>query len=203
MEDRDRTWHLVQIGDGFGSGAVSVEFLRRQRIVFYRPLMRRMKAVPKKRLSQAQRRRRVTILREKVEPFFPGYAFVTFTEAGEQWREIFKMAGIRGLVSAGGLPVRVPWQMIDEIRAREIDGAVPASTKLADLPYTIGMRVRVTDGPFASFSGIVTELPTDVKQVAGELTLEELDESYRVQLLVDIFGRSTPVSLSLSQLETI
>lgn len=199
MEDRFRTWHLVQVSDGLNG--LAVEFLKRLNIELYRPLMRVMKPVPSKKLSRAQRKSVLRPMREKIEPLFPGYAFVNYTEAGDRWREIFKIAHVRGLVCAGNLPVEVPWEMIQALVDREIDGAVPAETKLLEHPFFVGDRVRVIDGPFASFPGTIEMLPTMSKDDLACLTLEELDESCRVNLLVDIFGRATPVSLHLSQIE--
>lgn len=189
------SWHLVQVSDGLNAGDVNL--LRRVQIELYRPLMRTMKLVPKKQLSQAQRRQPIRPLREKIEPFFPGYAFITNPTCDERWQEVFRMTGIRGLVCANHQPVCVPWQMIKEIQAREIDGAVPSTTKLMDLPYIMGQHVRITNGALASFSGTITHLPDIKIDELADMTLEELDDSHRVHLLVDIFGRSTQVSLSL------
>jgi transcriptional antiterminator NusG len=178
--------------------------LKRQRIDIYRPLMRSMKPVPRSKLSQSQRRSLLKPMREKIEPFFPGYAFIDFSEAGERWREIFKMAHIRGLVCANNLPVEVPWALILKIQGLEIDGAVPSATAMTEFTFLIGEKVRVTDGPFASFGGTVSAVPkwmtADATQPA---TLAHLDESDRVKLLVDIFGRQSLVELSLDQIEKV
>jgi transcription antitermination factor NusG len=143
-------------------------------------------------------------MREKVEPFFPGYAFFSFSETDEHWREVFKMVGVRGLVCANNRPVDVPWDMIREIQAREVDGAVPSETKLSEFSFLIGERVRVASGPFAGFGGTIVELPKGLEGVdLSTIMLAELDESYRVHLLVDIFGRQTPVQLPASEIEKI
>jgi transcriptional antiterminator NusG len=196
-----KVWHLVQISDGLDN--IGVEFLRRLNIELYRPLMRSMKPVPRDRLSHSQRKTVLKPMREKIEPFFPGYAFVDYAEAGQRWREIFKMAHIRGLVCNNNLPVEVPWKMIAEIQGLEIDGAIPGATKLFKMPFILGERVRVASGPFASFPGSIERLPTFNAEQMGNMTCEELDESFRVHLLVDIFGRSTPVALSLSDIEKL
>lgn len=205
VENRDTStqkWFLVQVSDGLHAG--DVDFLRRSGIDLYRPLMRTMKLVPKKHLSRAQRNRPFRPVRAKVEPFFPGYAFLTFVELSERWREIFQMTGVRGLVCANNLPAQVPWRMIEEIRQREVDGAVPSTTKLMELPFILGERVRVANGPFASFPGTVERLPSIIiTEEMGEMTLEELDDLHRVHLLVDIFGRQTSVALSLTDIEKI
>jgi transcriptional antiterminator NusG len=205
MKDRDRRWHLVQVSDGFGISAI--DWLKRVQIDVYRPLIRTMKPVPRKKLSRAQRNRALPPMREKITPFFPGYAFLALDQAGERWREIFKITHIRGLVCSNNLPVHVPFEMIEQIRSREDgSGLVPAETKLFELPFFIGERVRVGDGPFASFPGTVTKvptLPTMTDDQFAQLTLDQLDESFRVHLLVDIFGRQTPVALHVSQIDKL
>jgi len=204
-DDKHRRYRLVQVSDSLDSINVNTELLRRLNIDLYRPLIRILKPVPRKKLSRAQRNLVFKPMREKIEPFFPGYAFVTFDEEDDRWREIFKMAHIRGLVCANNQPVEVPWQMIEEIRKREFEGAVPAETKLMELPYILGETVRIANGAFRSFNGIVTHLP-DVKGTVEDLanlTLDELDESYRVELLVDIFGRASPVTLSLADIDKL
>lgn len=201
-QDSEKRWRLMQISDGLGRR--DVELLDRMQIELYRPMQRSLRLVARKALSQAQRRNPVRPVREKVEQLFPGYAFLTFVETDERWREVFKMVGIRGLVCAGNQPVEVPWKMIEEIRAKEVDGAIPSTTKLSAFPFVMGEAVRVSDGPLASFRGVITGLPRNTdKADFSDLTLDELDESFRVKLLVDIFGRQTPVELGLSQIEKL
>ena len=201
-QDSEKRWRLMQVSDGLGRR--DVELLDRMQIELYRPMQRSLRLVARKALSQAQRRNPVRPVREKVEQLFPGYAFLTFEETDERWREVFKLVGIRGLVCAGNQPVEVPWKMIEEIRAQEVDGAIPSTTKLSAFPFVVGERVRVADGPFASFAGIITAIPKNAQKADfGDLTLDELDESFRVKLLVDLFGRQTPLELGLSQIEKL
>lgn len=200
--DSEKRWRLMQVGDGLGRR--DVELLDRMQIQMYRPMQRSLKLVARKALSQAQRRNPVRPVREKVEQMFPGYAFLTFVETDDRWREVFKTVGIRGLVCAGGNPVEVPWTMIEQIRAQEVNGAIPSTTKLSAFPFVIGEQVRIADGPFAGFNGIVETVPRDVVGVdVGDLTLEQLDESFRVRLLVSMFGRSTPIEMGVSQIEKV
>lgn len=198
----EKKWRLMQVSDGLGSG--DVKLLDRMQIEIYRPLVRSIQFVPRDKLSHSQRRSAIRPMREKIAPFFPGYGFFHFSDSDERWREVFKMVGVRGLVCANNNPVDVPWSMIEEIQAREIDGAVPSTTKLSEFPFLVGEHVRVADGPFASFSGPITDLPKGISEAdLGNLTLDQLDESFRVHLLVDIFGRQTPIELSLSQIEKL
>jgi transcriptional antiterminator NusG len=198
----EQKWRLMQVGDGLGNN--DLDLLRRMRIEIYRPLVRSLVLVPRNKLSHSQRRNIVKPVREKIEPFFPGYAFFTFSDLDERWREVFKMVGVRGLVCANNQPVDVPWSLIQQIQAREIDGAVPSTAKIMEFPFIVGEHVRVAEGPFALFGGTITQLPKDITEVDfGNLTIDQLDESLRVHLLVDIFGRQTPLELALSQVEKV
>ena len=192
-------WHIVQISDGLDN--VLVDFLKRLEIVFYQPLIRVMKPVPRKALSKSQRKIAIRPMREKVAPFFPGYAFIDYSRAGNRWREIFQIAHIRGLVCAGNMPVQVPNGLIRQIKGKEVDGAVPGTLKISEFSLLIGERVLITDGPLSGFSGQVQDLPKELKAVdLGDVRLDQLDESFRVKLLVNVFGRHTPLELSLSQI---
>lgn len=198
----EKHWRLMQVSDGLGSS--DVRLLDRMRIDIYRPLLRKLEFMPRDKLSHSQRRSAIRPMREKIRPFFPGYAFFSFSEDDAHWREVFKMVGVRGLVCANHQPVDVPWTMIEQIQAKEVNGAVPSDTNISEFTFLVGEQVRVADGPFASFGGSVTQVPKWMEAVnRGEVTLDTLDESDRVHLLVDIFGRQTPLELSLSQIEKL
>src|SRR3954451_7036829 len=125
LDARLRPWYLVQISGDFAGE--DLDLLRKMQIEVYRPLIRVLKPVPRNTLSKAQRRLGIRAMRERFEPFFPGYAFVNFEHSAERWREIFRMARIRGLACANNRPLRVSWSLIEEISAREVDGAIPGS----------------------------------------------------------------------------
>lgn len=194
-------WHLMQISDGLDSD--DIRFLRKQNIEMYRPLIRMLKPVPRNKLSHSQRRSGIRPMREKIAPFFPGYAFIDFTDAGDRWREIFQITRIRGLATANNLPLKVEWSVIEKIQAREIDGAVPGETDIADFAFLIGEEVRIGAGPFASFTGTIEGFLDISTGEDGSPALEDLDDSQRVQLLVNIFGRQTPVVLPVADIDKL
>lgn len=201
-DDSRKTWHLVQIHRVFD--VRSREVLDRANIEVYRPLLRTLKPVARKTLSKAQRKRALQPVREVIKPIFPGYLFVCLQNASDSWGAIFNILGIRGLVVANGAFVKVPWIMIDQIRSREVAGAVPGGLRIADFTYIAGETVRITSGPFASFTAEVERVPRQLSpEELLDTTLDELDESLRVELLVNIFGRQTPVRMSLEDIEKI
>jgi transcription antitermination factor NusG len=109
QEPSEKKWRLMQVSDRLSSG--DVRLLDRMQIEIYWPLMRSIRFVPRNKLSRAQRHNAIRPVSEKVEPFFPGYAFFSFSETDGHWREVFKMVGVRGLVCANNRPVDVPWDI--------------------------------------------------------------------------------------------
>lgn len=202
QKDSEKHWRLMQVSDSLSRS--DGELLRRMQIEIYQPVTRSMIMVARKALSQAQRRSQVKPMREKIELLFPGYAFLCFVDSDDRWRDVFKMVGIRGLVCANHRPVEVPWEMVRQIQASEVNGAIPSTTKLAAFPFVIGERIRIAEGAFASHGGTIKELPRGIAGVdLSELTLDEIDVSFRVKLLVECFGGETTIDLGLSQIEKV
>lgn len=192
-------WHLVQVMTG--RERTIAEFLRRYRFETYFPLITVMKPVPRKRLSAKQRRNGAHVRRPKIMPLLPGYLLVMMDMAGGDWHSLFRLAGVRGVWCEGELPVPVRQKDLDNLRGREVDGVIPGDVTLGALFCSkVGDQVRITDGPFASFPAVVELLPSGYQP--GE-RLEELDESKRVTLLVNIFGRPTPVHLPFGEFEPV
>ena len=81
-------------------------------------------------------------------PLFPAYAFIVIQQ---QWHSARWSIGVTALIMDGVAPARVPDQVIDEIRRREVRGAV----ELPKAPgMQVGARVRVTRGPFQGHFGL-------------------------------------------------
>ena len=92
---------------------------------------------------------------------------------------------VSGFLGSKGIPVPVSDKEIEKILGQMKDGiAQPKST----IDYSVGEKVQVVDGPFASFSGLI----------------EDIDEDkLRVKVSVSIFGRPTPVDLEFNQIEKV
>lgn len=124
--------------------------------------------------------------RKSERKFFPGYVLVQMIMNDESWHLVRSIPRVMGFI--GGTPDR-PAPISD----KEADAILNRLEKASESPvhktvYDAGEVVRVIDGPFADFNGVV----------------EEVDyEKSRLKVSVSIFGRATPVELEFSQVEKI
>jgi len=117
--------------------------------------------------------------------FFPGYVLVKMDLTDESWSMVKNTPKVTGFLGGGGRP-----QPISEAEASRIINQVKEGIERPrpSIHFEIGEQVRVTDGPFTSFTGLV----------------EEVDEDKaRVKVAVSIFGRATPVELEYTQVEKV
>ena len=134
--------------------------------------------------------------KEEVERLlFPGYVFVQMDvedddapgELGESWEVVRGTSGVTGFVGTSTRPVPLSPLEVDRLLASvgvAAQAVVEDSAPRAKIDLKAGDMVRVTAGPFADFSGVVSEV--NVPQA-------------KVKVLVSIFGRETPVELDFSQ----
>lgn len=135
--------------------------------------------VPTEEVTEVRRGRKINTERR----FFPGYVLVKMVLNDDTYHLIKETPKVTGFLGSGNKPMPVPQKEVDRIRGVIEEGEVrPRST----ITFEIGENVRVTDGPFASFSGIVEEVDEDAE---------------RVKVAVSIFGRATPVELEFTQVE--
>ncbi len=115
--------------------------------------------------------------------YLPGYVLVKMTMSDDAWHLVTSIDRVAGFLGSG----KKPQPLTEREAARMMQQAADATDKPRNtVTYEVGDSVRVTDGPFATFNGLV----------------EEVDEARsRVKVSVSIFGRATPVELEFSQIE--
>jgi transcription termination/antitermination protein NusG len=115
---------------------------------------------------------------------FPGYLLVRCDLDDDSWRVVRNTPGVTGFVGLGAKPTPLSRQEVESILQVKAEGAeLPKKTR-PRLEYEVGESVRVREGPFADFTGQIAEINED---------------QLKLKVLVNIFGRETPVELEFSQ----
>ena len=122
---------------------------------------------------------------EVQKKMFPGYILVRCRMNDEVWNVIRNTPGITGFVGSANKPTPLPRKEVESFlgTAGEADGQVVKRAK-PRMGYEQGETVRVKEGPFADFSGEIIEINED---------------QLKLKVLVNIFGRETPVELEFAQ----
>ncbi len=116
---------------------------------------------------------------------FPGYLLVRCHLDDDSWYVIRNTPGIVNFVGAGGKPSPLSRREVETFLHVEEPGVKETPSKIkARFAFDMGETVRVREGPFADFSGEIVEINED---------------QAKVKVLVNIFGRETPVELEFSQ----
>jgi transcriptional antiterminator NusG len=113
----------------------------------------------------------------------PGYILVEMVMSDQSWNIVRNTPGVTGFVGSGGKPVP-----LSEDETEKILKQMRAETPKVKIGFRPGQSVRVTDGPFTDFVGIVDEIGTD---------------KGKVKVLLSLFGRETPVELDFLQVEKL
>lgn len=177
-ETRKLRWYVVQVYSGF-EAYVSEALRKRIKDAGLEDRFGEI-LVPKEKVVEMRRGQKCTSERK----YFPGYLLVQMDMDDHMWhlvKSVPKVLGFIGGTSAKPAPIRD--QDVNDIVDRVQAGEGKPKPKVV---YQVGEVVRVVDGPFADFNGVIEEVNY---------------EKNRLRVAVLIFGRSTPVELEFGQVE--
>ncbi|HXW38501.1 MAG TPA: transcription termination/antitermination protein NusG [Acidimicrobiales bacterium] len=116
---------------------------------------------------------------------FPGYLLVRCDLDDDTWGAIRNTPGVTGFVGPGTKPTPLSRREVENILQVKVEGVeAPTKRSRPRLEFEVDETVRVKEGPFADFSGQIAEINED---------------QLKLKVLVNIFGRETPVELEFSQ----
>ena len=135
--------------------------------------------VPTHEITEVKRGKRV----QRKKKYFPSYVLIKMEMNKELYHMIKNINKVTGFLGTTGIPAPVPEKEINKIMGRIKEGTLAPKTQIT---FDIGEQVKVCEGPFASFSGLVEEVD---------------EEKSRLKVSVSIFGRPTPIDLEYNQVE--
>jgi len=135
--------------------------------------------VPKEKKIKIKNGKRKTV----EEKIYPGYVLVEMIVTNDSWYVVRNTPNVTGFVGAGIIPVPISLQEIEILKKR-----MGVETPQYKIEVNIGDVVKITDGPFKDFDGKISEVD---------------EERGKIKVLVNIFGRDTPVELDSLQIKKI
>tara|TARA_B110000263_G_scaffold198205_1_gene176960 strand:- start:31 stop:558 length:528 start_codon:yes stop_codon:yes gene_type:complete len=172
-----KSWYIVQTFSGFEQKVAD----KIKEVIKTKELSDKITdvLVPIHEVTEVKRGKRV----QRTKKFFPSYVLVKMEMEKELYHMIKNTQKVTGFLGTTGNPAKVSDSEIDKILGNIKEGSLVPEPSLT---FEIGEQVKVCEGPFSSFTGLVEEVD---------------DEKSRLKVSVSIFGRPTPIELEYNQVE--
>ncbi|OUX17143.1 MAG: transcription termination/antitermination protein NusG [Rickettsiales bacterium TMED251] len=176
-KDNDFKWYIIHTHSGFESKVVALvkeEIKKKNLIESFDDFL-----IPTQKTLEIKKGKKI----EGEKKFYPGYILIKMIMNDDTWHLVKKISKVSGFLGAANKPVPLRKEEAERILGQIKEGG---ESVVPTITFEIGETVKVSDGPFASFNGVVEEVDSDRS---------------RLKVAVSIFGRATPVELEYTQVE--
>ena len=170
-------WYIVQAYSGFEKKVVETikDTLTKSKLDAHLGEI----LVPTQEVTEVKKGKRT----KKQRKYFPGYILIKLEMTKQVYHLIKNLQKVSGFLGSADKPTPISDAEIQRILGQVSESAI---NQKSGISFEIGEKVKVCDGPFASFNGLVEEID---------------EEKSRLKVSVSIFGRPTPVDLEFNQVE--
>lgn len=172
-------WYVLHVYSGFESKVA--QSIREQAVQQDMAEKIEEVLVPTEEVVEMRRGAKINAERK----FFPGYVLIKMDMTNESWHLVKNTPKVTGFLGGQGKPSPITQAEAEQIMRQVQEGIDRPKPSVV---FEVGEQVRVSDGPFSSFNGLVEEID---------------EEKARLKVSVSIFGRSTPVELEYGQVEKL
>jgi transcriptional antiterminator NusG len=182
MAEIEKKWYVIRAVTGTEKKVKQNIESEVQSVSYLKDMVTRV-LIPTEKIYQIRNGKKVS----KERNFFPGYVFVEAIMTGEVQPALLNIPGVLGFVGCKRkIDTPIPLRPIEVTRMLgKVDELLTQDASYAT-PFIVGEEIKVIDGPFNTFTGIIEEVNTEKK---------------KLKVMVKIFGRKTPLELSFMQVE--
>ncbi len=175
--EQEKNWYVIHTYSGYEDAVAKNLKQRIESLSMENKIFNVM--VPKEKKIKIKNGKRKTV----EEKIYPGYVLVEMIVDDESWYVVRNTPRVTGFLGAGTTPIPVSAKDIADLMKR-MDSGEPEFT----VDFEVGAAVKILDGPFKGFEGKVSEID---------------QEKGKIKVLVNMFGRDTPVELDSLQIKKV